>query len=55
MVGIKLWRGFLGFAKESVLNWVKKKSRRFLKEKKKRDMIRGVNLTAVGQIVKKQK
>ena len=25
MVGIKLWRGFLGFAKESVLNWVKKK------------------------------
>jgi len=24
MVGIKLWRGFLGFAKESVFNWVKK-------------------------------
>ena len=35
MVGIKLWRGFLGFAKESVLNWVKKAEGFWRKKKKK--------------------
>ena len=41
MVGIKLWRGFLGFAKESVLNWVKKKQKVFEGKKKKRHDQRG--------------
>ena len=36
MVGIKLWRGFLGFAKESVLNWLKKKKQKVFEGKKKK-------------------